>query len=124
MFVVAPISLGSTVIGFLILGSPVDPGGQLHRLLLTMVLGGLGTLVIALAGGYWLADRALRPVKAITRTAREISNPSRGVSPLEPRTIRIGGHVRSMLARLQAAFNRQRQFPADASHELRTPLTV
>ena len=127
MFVVAPISLGSSVIGFLILGSPVDPGGQLHRLLLTIVLGGLGTLVIALAGGYWLADRALRPVKAITQTAREISE-----SDLSRRLAlgtrdelgELADTFDQMLARLQAAFNRQRQFTADASHELRTPLTI
>ena len=50
MFLVTPISLGSTVIGFLILGSPVDPTGQLHRYLITLLFGGMGTLVIALVG--------------------------------------------------------------------------
>lgn len=89
--------------------------------------GGMGTLFIALAGGYWLADRALRPVMEITRTAREI-----GETDLR-RRISLGtmdeiGQLADtfdqMLDRLQAAFDRQRQFTADASHELRTPLTI
>jgi len=127
MFVVAPISLGSSVIGFLILGSPVDPTGQLHRFLITLLLGGMGTLVMALAGGYWLADRALKPVKEITRTAREIGETdlSRRISlGTQDEIGQLADTFDQMLARLQAAFDRQRQFTADASHELRTPLTI
>lgn len=126
-FVVAPITLDRKVIGFFLLGSPVDPNGQLQRLLVTLVLGNVVTLGLALAGGTLLAERAMRPVKMITRTAREI-----GESDLN-RRLNLGtqdelGELANtfdaMLARLQAAFERQRQFTADASHELRTPLTI
>jgi signal transduction histidine kinase len=127
MFLVTPISLRSSVIGFLILGSPVDPNGQLHRYLITLVTGGMGTLVLALLGGYWLADRALKPVKDITLTARQISETdlSRRISlGRQDELGQLADTFDDMLARLQAAFARQKQFTADASHELRTPLTI
>jgi signal transduction histidine kinase len=127
VFLAAPVTLGSSLIGYLILGTPVDPTGQLHRLLLTLLIGGIGTLLLALAGGYWLADRALRPVVAITEAARQISESdlSRRLN-LNGRDElgRLAGTFDQMLARLQAAFERQRQFTADASHELRTPVTI
>lgn len=112
---------------YLHLGSPVDPGNQLHGLLTTLILAGVGLLALALLGGYWLADRAMRPVKSITQTARQISE-----SDLT-RRIHLDAHDElgeladtfdEMLGRLEAAFERQRQFTADASHELRTPLTI
>lgn len=127
MFVVTPISLGTSVIGFLILGSPVDPSGQLHRYLITLLIGGMSTLLVALVGGYWLADRALRPVKEITRTAREIGETdlSRRIAlGTQDELGQLADTFDQMLTRLQAAFDRQRQFTADASHELRTPLTI
>lgn len=127
MFAVAPISLGSSVIGFLILGSPVDPSGQLHRYLITLLIGGMGTLVLALVGGLWLADRALRPVKEIARTARDIGETdlSRRIAlGTQDELGQLADTFDQMLARLEAAFNRQKQFTADASHELRTPLTI
>jgi signal transduction histidine kinase len=111
----------------LILGSPIDSGNQSGRLLLTLVLGSLGILFIALAGGYWLAGRVMHPVQIITRTARSISETDLS------RRLKMGGHDElseladtfdAMLDRLQAGFERQRQFTADASHELRTPLTI
>ena len=127
LFVVAPISFNGAVIGFFLLGSPVDPDGQLQRLFLTLLLGSLATLGVALAGGYWLADRAMHPVKAITRAAREIGETdlSRRLNlSTQDELGELAGTFDQMLARLQAAFDRQRQFTADASHELRTPLTI
>jgi signal transduction histidine kinase len=126
-FIVTPVSFAGNLVGFIILGSPVDPGNQLQRLLLSLILGTLVILVGAMAGGFWLADRAMGPVRVITQMAREI-----GETDLS-RRLNLGtrdelGELAdtfdAMLARLQAAFERQRQFTADASHELRTPLTI
>jgi signal transduction histidine kinase len=126
-FLIAPIVDPGGVRAFVILGTPLDPGGQLHALLLTLLFGSLLTLGIALGGGLWLADRAMRPVHTITRAAREISDTdlSRRLN-LKGRDElgELANTFDAMLARLQAAFERQRQFVADASHELRTPLTI
>ena len=127
LFNPTPIVSENRLLGWVILGRPLDPNGQLPRLILTLVLAGLGTLLVALLGAFWLADRALWPVKAITRTAREISETdlSRRLNLRSRDELgELAGTFDRMLDRLQAAFNRQRQFTADASHELRTPLTI
>jgi signal transduction histidine kinase len=113
--------------GLVILGSPIDPYGLVNRLLLTLSAGSLLTLIIALVGGFWLADRAMRPVKTITQTARAIGETdlSRRLNMKNKDELgELANTFDAMLARLQAAFERQRQFVADASHELRTPLTI
>ncbi|HSB66916.1 MAG TPA: ATP-binding protein, partial [Anaerolineales bacterium] len=96
-------------------------------LLISLILGNLITLAIAITGGFWLADRAMRPVHTITQAARQISETDlhkrlnlKGRDELSE----LGNTFDGMLGRLQAAFERQRQFTADASHELRTPLTI
>lgn len=115
------------VAGYMMLGRPEDPTGLLPRLVVTLALASLAVLLGTGATGYWLAGRALRPVKTITRTAREISETdlSRRLN-LKGRDElgELASTFDSMLDRLQAAFERQRQFTADASHELRTPLTI
>jgi len=127
IFVALPLTYGIGQTGLVALGSPLDPYGLFGRLLFTLLAGSLVTLAIALAGGFWLADRAMRPVKTITQAAHTISETdlSRRLNMKSKDELGLlAGTFDAMLARLQAAFERQRQFVADASHELRTPLTI
>jgi signal transduction histidine kinase len=87
------------------------------------VLGALGTAV-----SYVLAGRVLRPLQEITTTARRLSAErldERIALPGPRDELReLADVFDAMLDRLQAAFEAQRRFVADASHELRTPLAV
>jgi signal transduction histidine kinase len=91
------------------------------------IIHGILALLLAAIVGYWLAGKALQPVKMITRTANEISATDLRRRLHLPRKDEFGELAATfdlMLARLEAAFKRQTQFTADASHELRTPLTI
>jgi len=84
-------------------------------------------LLLALIGGFFLAGRALSPVKAITRKAKEITADRLSERlPVQNPHDEIG-HLTAVfndtLARLENSFEQLRRFTADASHELRTPLT-
>lgn len=87
-------------------------------------------VVIALAGllGWIFSGRTLRPVHRITRAARSASqhNLSDRVALHGPRDElrELAETFNEMLDRLQAAFDAQQRFIANASHELRTPLAV
>jgi signal transduction histidine kinase len=87
-------------------------------------------VVIALAAilGWIFSGRALRPVHRITTAARAASehNLSARVAPTGPRDElrELAETFDEMLGRLQAAFEGQQRFIANASHELRTPLAV
>jgi signal transduction histidine kinase len=126
-FLLAPLSNDQSTSGIFLIGTPIDPDGRLPALALNLVLGSLAILLITLVGGYWLAGRVMRPLQIITHAAQKI-----GETDLR-RRINLGtkdelGELADtfdqMLARLEFAFDRQRQFTADASHELRTPLTI
>ncbi len=127
VFKIVPLYSKSVFTGYLAVGTPLDPRGQLRRLFLTLVvLIGL-TLLVSFAGGFWLADRAMRPVKTIAAKARSIGETDlsqRFNLPQKDEIGQLAATFDSMLARLESAFARQRQFTADASHELRTPLTI
>jgi heavy metal sensor kinase len=126
-FVMAPTGAGDDSIGVLIYGAPIDPGNQLGRLIVTLVLASLSMIAVAIAGGLWLADRAMTPVHLISQTAQNIGETdlSKRININQPDELgELAETFDQMLARLEAAFERQRQFTADASHELRTPLTI
>jgi heavy metal sensor kinase len=84
-------------------------------------------LLIAGLGGAFLTDRAMRPVRHITRTAEQI-----GAEDLSRRLpvgsgdefSQLADTFNAMLGRLETSFAQQRRFTADASHELKSPLTV
>jgi signal transduction histidine kinase len=69
----------------------------------------------------------MRPVRTITQAARTIGETdlNRRLNMKSKDELgELANTFDGMLGRLQAAFERQRQFVADASHELRTPLTI
>jgi two-component system OmpR family sensor kinase len=99
-----------------------------RRLLFTILLIGPLALAIALAGGWFLAGRALRPVEAITEAARRIAagdlTQRLAVAQSSDEIGHLATTFNEMIARLETSFRQIQRFSADASHELRTPLTV
>jgi len=100
----------------------------LHRFLILLIVAMPIALAAALAGGWFLAGRALRPVDAITVAAQRIAAgdlSQRLTMSAAPDEIgRLAGTFNDMIGRLDTSFRQIRQFTSDASHELRTPLTV
>ena len=91
--------------------------------------GALGVLFVASLGVGWVvAGRVLRPIGRITSVARDIqaTDMSRRIELPGPddELKQLADTFDAMLARLDAAFEAQRQFTADASHELRNPLAI
>ncbi len=78
--------------------------------------------------GWLLAGRTLRPLTQITATARRVADRNLheriGLSGPRDELRELADTFDDMLARLDAAFDGQRRFVANASHELRTPLAV
>lgn len=84
------------------------------------------TTVISIALGWIVAGRVLRPLRDITSAAQRISASNlherlRMKGP-DDELMELGNTFNALLARLEGAFDAQRQFVANASHELRTPL--
>jgi len=100
----------------------------LHQLFVDSALALAVMSVLSLWLGWVIAGRALRPLRTITDTARDISasNLHRRLDLKGPddELKQLGTTVDGLLARLEISFEAQRQFVANASHELRTPLTL
>ena len=124
-----PIDRDGRISGVLEVGqSQSDVSDTLQALLLIVGIAYPLTLVVASIGGVFLAGRALAPVSRVTRLARRISaedlTQRLNLRLPDDEVGRLARTFDEMIARLDDAFHRQRQFTADASHELRTPLTV
>jgi signal transduction histidine kinase len=82
---------------------------------------------VALAFGWLVAGRILRPLAMITAAARRISashlNQRLALAGPNDELKALGDTLDELFARLEASFHAQRSFVANASHELRTPLT-
>ena len=95
-----------------------------------LIAAGIALAVIAVAAaaiGWLIAGRVLRPLRTITAAARRISASSlheRLALPGPDDELKeLADTLDSLFARLEASFDAQRRFAANASHELRTPLT-
>jgi signal transduction histidine kinase len=125
---VTPLSSGAD--GYLLVGVRRDHRDEaLRELLLQLVLAGLGALVVTAFVGERLARAALRPVERYRRSAAAIAEGAAELrldvpSERDDEVTRLGHTLNDMLATLERALDRERQFVNEASHELRTPITL
>jgi signal transduction histidine kinase len=92
---------------------------------------GAAGLVLAVAGGYWLATRALHPIDAMTRQAGSMAAASLSAAPrrLDVRNAgdelgRLASTFNLLLERIESSMARTKGFVADAAHELKTPVSI
>ncbi len=98
-----------------------------HQLLVNSGIALAIVAVLALLAAWLVAGRMLQPIRTITRTARRISSTSLherlALDGPQDELKELGDTLDDLFGRLDAAFEAQRQFVANASHELRAPLT-
>ncbi len=98
-----------------------------HELLVNSGIALAVVAVLALLAGWFVAGRMLQPIRTITRTARRISSTNLherlALDGPQDELKELGDTLDDLFGRLEAAFEAQRQFVANASHELRAPLT-
>jgi signal transduction histidine kinase len=101
---------------------------DLRRLLAISGLALAVTTVASALFGWIAAGRVLRPLRTITTTARTISagnlHERLALAGPDDEFKQLGDTLDQLLGRLEASFEAQRRFVANASHELRTPLTL
>lgn len=122
-------AVGSQSGGTVVAGSSLASiDATVARLTQSLLVVGALTALASLAGGWWLAKRALRPVALITAEARQI-----GAVDIK-RRLPVPRHhdelwalattLNEMLERVSQAVQRQRTFVAAASHDLRSPIAA
>lgn len=115
--------------GFAVVGESLNVIEEgLRRLRLQFFAGIPLILFLASSGGYFLARKSLAPIALMNAQTRRITAEnlsSRLDVPGERDEVgSLAVTINSLLARLDAAFQEQQRFIADASHELRTPIAV
>jgi signal transduction histidine kinase len=108
--------------------APPQSSSNLHEVLIYSGIALLVLVPVSIAMAWLVADRALRPLQAITSAARAISarnlNERLSVGDSYAEFAELARTLDELLRRLDAAFESQRHFVANASHELRTPLAA
>jgi heavy metal sensor kinase len=124
----APFNVNSETRVALVVGRvPNDVLNMLATFRMVILNSSVLFFLLAGVGGWFLAGRTLKPVERIADIARGIgeSDLSRRIDvETDDELGRLASTLNGMIARLEEAFVKQRQFVADASHELRTPLAV
>jgi two-component system OmpR family sensor kinase len=127
--VTMPITENGRMVGIVQVGSSLEGVEEaLHQLLLILLVAVPAALLLASAGGLFLANKALRPVDEITQIARRIGSGDLSqrirIKRVNDELGRLAATFNEMIAKLEESFRRVKRFTADASHELKTPLTI
>jgi heavy metal sensor kinase len=127
--VTVPVIQGRRVINIVQVATSLEEVEEaLKTLLLILWITVPSALGFASLGGLFLANKALKPVDEITKTARMITSSSLNqrikLKKTKDEIGRLAETFNDMISRLGRSFKQIRQFSADASHELRTPLTI
>jgi heavy metal sensor kinase len=105
-----------------------DVDDAVDRVLLLLVAGGLASLAVLAAGGWWLARGALRPVEQMTTRADAIDigdlSQRIAVPEADDELAHLARTLNAMLERLEGGVAARERLIADASHELRAPLAA
>ena len=124
-----PIGPPAAPIGTFRVAQSLEPiGDSQSSLRSSLLIVGIVALAVLIAAALWIATVVARPLTRIAAFAAEIDTAdldrrlSEDDGPIEVRS--LAHSFNRMLDRLQSAFDREREFVADASHELRTPVTI
>ena len=120
---------GGKVVAVVHVGEKLDLiGVTLRRALMLLAIVTVVAVIAVVVASFFLARGAIDPIERLTAAMRQIG--SEGLDRRLNWTNRndevgkLAATFDEMLARLEEAFARERQFISDASHELKTPLTV
>jgi signal transduction histidine kinase len=112
---------------FIVAHLPADDRAEISRLVRTVTLVGAVAGLVASVLAWSLAGRVLRPVRELTRTAREIGDTDFSARiPVDgnDELAELGTTFNAMMDRLERGMVNQRRFLDDVAHELRTPITI
>ncbi len=105
---------------------PGQHGADVRALAFVSLIALVAMAAVSMGLGWLVAGRVLRPLRTITSAAREISatdlHRRLALTGPDDEFKELGDTFDGLLGRLEASFQAQRQFVANASHELRTPL--
>lgn len=107
-----------------------ENGSDAVRVLARLLIILLPVLIgLTLLGGWFIAGRAMRPVRQIAEAADAISGGDDlsariGLARGRDEIHRLAATFDRMFERLERSFRAEKQFASDASHELRTPTAV
>lgn len=110
-----------------LVGQSLEPAVESGETLTRLLVYGAPLLLLVIGGVTWrVVGRSLRPVEDITREVGSITSSDLHRRVPQPDTDdeieRLAATMNEMLARLEAAHDRQRRFVSDASHELKSPI--
>ncbi len=123
------LTIGGDVVGVVQVAETTEAASEpVDRLQVILVAEGIGATLLVLVIAFWLSRGAVKPLERVIDVAAEIeaSDLHRRIGARnQPAEVqKLADTFDAMLARLDGAFEEQRNFVLDVSHELRTPLTA